>query len=91
MANASGYIKAFGYSQKYDWLFLPSEIGGTSSLPVGDYAYVTANLNGYRIALLGGVWYNGSNAGAFCWSVTDGVGTRYRTIGGRLVYVPTAS
>lgn len=91
MANASGYIKAFGYSQKYDWLFLPSEIGGTSSLPVGDYTYVTANLNGYRIALLGGDWNLGGYAGAFCWSVNNGVGNRYRTIGGRLVYVPTAS
>ena len=91
MANASGYIKAFGYSQKYDWLFLPSEIGGTSSLPVGDYAYVTANLNGYRIARLGGTWGGGGPAGAFCWFVAHGVGYRTRSIGGRLVYVPTAS
>lgn len=91
MANASGYIKAFGYSQKYDWLFLPSEIGGTSSLPVGDYTYVTANLNGYRIALLGGSWTYGGNAGTFFWHVGNGVGYRARTIGGRLVYVPTAS
>ena len=91
LCNANGYVKAFGYSQKYDWLFLPSEIGGTSSLPVGDYAYVTPNLNGYRIALLGGRWVDGGSAGAFCWFVTDGVGSRYRSFGGRLVYVPTAS
>lgn len=91
LCNANGYVKAFGYSQKYDWLFLPSEIGGTSSLPVGDYAYVTANLNGYKIARLGGFWYSGGDAGAFYWYVTAGVGTRGRPIGGRLVYVPTAS
>ena len=91
LCNANGYVKAFGYSQKYDWLFLPSEIGGTSSLPVGDYAYVTANLNGYRIAQLGGYGNNGGRAGAFYWSVNDSVGTRARNIGGRLVYVPTAS
>lgn len=91
LCNASGYVKAFGYSQKYDWLFLPSEIGGTSSLPVGDYAYVTANLNGYRIALLGGDWRAGGHAGAFFWYVNAGVGNRSRTFGGRLVYVPTAS
>ena len=91
LCNANGYVKAFGYSQKYDWLFLPSEIGGTSSLPVGDYAYVTANLNGYRIALLGGDWNDGGIAGAFYWYVAYGVGNRYRIIGGRLVYVPTAS
>lgn len=91
LCNANGYVKAFGYSQKYDWLFLPSEIGGTSSLPVGDYAYVTANLNGYRTALLGGHWFDGGIAGAFCWYVNNGVGSRSRIIGGRLVYVPTAS
>lgn len=91
LCNANGYVKAFGYSQKYDWLFLPSEIGGTSSLPVGDYAYVTANLNGYRTALLGGHWFDGGDAGAFCWYVNNGVGSRSRIIGGRLVYVPTAS
>ena len=91
LCNANGYVKAFGYSQKYDWLFLPSEIGGTSSLPVGDYAYVTPNLNGYRIALLGGYWNVGGYAGAFYWFVFYSVGRRIRTLGGRLVYVPTAS
>lgn len=91
LCNANGYVKAFGYSQKYDWLFLPSEIGGTSSLPVGDYAYVTANLNGYKIARLGGGWVSGGGAGAFYWGVVAGVGDRGRTVGGRLVYVPTAS
>ena len=91
LANASGYVKAFGYSQKYDWLFLPSEVGGTSSLPVGDYAYVTPNLNAYRIAPLGGYWGDGGYAGAFYWYVSSGVGGRSRDVGGRLVYVPTAS
>lgn len=91
LANANGYVKAFGYSQKYDWLFLPSEVGGTSSLPVGDYAYVTPNLTTYRIALFGGSWYFGGRAGAFCWLVAHGVGHRARYVGGRLVYVPTAS
>lgn len=49
LANANGYIKAMGYgSEKYDWLFMPSEIGGTSALPVGDIVYIAPNLNGYR-------------------------------------------
>ena len=89
MTNANGYVSAFGYSQKYDWLFLPSEALGNSSLPVGDYAYVTTNLNGYRIALLGGYWHDGALAGGFYWGLSSGVGFRY--FGGRLVYVPTAS
>lgn len=92
LANTSGYINAMGYGgEDFDWLLMPSEIGGTSALPVGDYLYVTANLNGYRVALLGGDWYNGTRAGGFFWYCDSGVGYRYRVIGGRLLYVPTAT
>lgn len=89
VTNANGYISAMGYSTTCDWLFIASECLGNSSLPVGDYTYITANLNGYRIALLGGYWSDGGYAGAFCWYLYNGVGSRYRTIGGRLVYIPT--
>ena len=91
VTKANGYISAMGYSTKYDWLFMASECLGNSSLPVGDYTYITENLNGYRIALLGGFWTYGSNAGSFCWSLNSSVGDRYRHIGGRLVYVPTVT
>lgn len=89
VTNANGYISAMGYSTACDWLFIASECLGNSSLPVGDYTYITVNLNGYRIALLGGSWDDGSYAGCFCWSLYGGVGTRARHIGGRLVYIPT--
>lgn len=91
VTKANGYISAMGYSTKYDWLFMASECLGNSSLPVGDYTYITENLNGYRIALLGGSWTHGSTAGGFCWGLYDGVGYRYRNVGGRLVYVPTVT
>lgn len=91
LTNAGGYISAIGYGgEKYDWLFFASECSGNSSLPVGDYTWVTANLNGFRVALLGGSWHNGVGAGAFFLSAGNGVGNRYRTIGGRLVYIPKA-
>lgn len=89
VTNANGYISAMGYSTACDWLFIASECLGNSSLPVGDYTYVTVNLNGYRIALLGGSWGNGGDAGGFCWTLDPGVGNRYRHVGGRLVYIPT--
>lgn len=89
VTNANGYISAMGYSTACDWLFIASECLGNSSLPVGDYTYITVNLNGYRIVLLGGSWSNGGNAGGFCWDLGNGVGTRDRAIGGRLVYIPT--
>lgn len=88
VAPKEGYISAMGYSTKFDWLFIASETLGNSSLPVGDYTYLTQNLNGYRIALLGGNWGNGSLAGTFCWHLHNGVGSRSRNVGGRLVYIP---
>ena len=89
VTNANGYISAMGYSTACDWLFIASECLGNSSLPVGDYTYITVNLNGYRIARLGGGWNHGGNAGGFYWVLDGGVGYRYRSIGGRLVYIPT--
>lgn len=91
VTNANGYINAMGYSTKCDWLFMPSEIGGNSSLPVGDYAYVTPDLNAYRIARLGGDWNDGLVAGGFYWGLNSSVGIRNRNVGGRLLYVPTAN
>lgn len=89
VTNANGYISAMGYSTACDWLFIASECLGNSSLPVGDYTYITVNLNGYRIALLGGPWAGGGYAGGFCWVLDGGVGYRHRGVGGRLVYIPT--
>ena len=89
VTNANGYISAMGYSTACDWLFIASECLGNSSLPVGDYTYITVNLNGYRIARLGGGWDAGGHAGGFCWTLNGGVGIRDRDVGGRLVYIPT--
>ena len=89
VTNANGYISAMGYSTACDWLFIASECLGNSSLPVGDYTYITINLSGYRIALLGGGWSTGGSAGGFYWALVNGVGIRARDIGGRLVYIPT--
>lgn len=91
VAPKEGYISAMGYSTACDWLFMASECLGNNALPVGDYTWITQSLNGYRIALLGGRWSSWSNAGGFYWYLNYGVGYRYRDIGGRLVYVPTAT
>lgn len=88
LPNSNGYIKAMGYDKNFDWLFIPSKVGGDSSKPVGDYAYVTSNLNDYRVARLGGSWNDWSTAGGFYLLRYNWVGIRLRTIGGRLVYIP---
>lgn len=91
LPNGNGYISAMGYgSEKYDWLLIPSEVGGTSALPVGDYVYVASNLNGYRIVQVGGGCRSGDYAGGFYQIANGTVGDRSRGAGGRLLYVPTA-
>lgn len=91
LPNANGYINAMGYGkEEYDWLLLPSEIGGTSALPVGDFFYVTSDLNDYRTVLGGGSWNYGSFDGSFFGRCGYNVGSRDRSAGGRLLYVPTA-
>ena len=91
LSNANGYINAMGYgSEEYDWLFMPSRIGGTSALPVGDFVWVTQNLKGSHIAMFGGSWASVSYAGGFYWLCDHNANSRSRNIGGRLLYVPTA-
>lgn len=82
-----GYVSAFCYSEKYDWLFIPGELLGNTALPVGDYCW---NGNtGWRVAKLGAGWDYGLYAGAFYWYLVDASSNRHRHIGGRLVYVPS--
>jgi hypothetical protein len=84
----SGYVSAFCYSEDFDWLFIAGEVNGSSSLPVGDYFYQSGS-TGWRVALLGAGWNDGSGAGAFCWDLAYASSDRYRVVGGRLVYVPS--
>ena len=87
--NVCEYAVGYG-GEEYDWLLFASECLGNSSVPVGDYHWTTQNLNGYRIARLGGSWTYGAVAGGFCWYLNTSVGYHYRDIGGRLMYIPTA-
>lgn len=83
----NGYVSAFCYSEKYDWLFIPGELLGNTALPVGDYCW---NGNtGWRVAVLGAGWHYGLATGAFRWSLRNASSNRDRRIGGRLVYVPS--
>lgn len=85
--QGEGYVSAFGYSEEFDWLFIPAEHLGNSSLPVGDYFW--NNNPGWRVARLGGCCNNGAYAGAFCWHLNNAASSRTWDVGGRLVYVPS--
>lgn len=88
ITKQNGYISAFGWSEECDFLFLPAEAIGDSAKPVGDYTWVNPDYNGWLIALLGGYWGTGLSCGLCCWYLDDASSARYRSIGGRLVYIP---
>lgn len=85
--SGNAYISSFGYSEKFDWLFIPTECNGNSSLPVGDG--MLNNSSGWRTIAMGGYCANSSNAGAFCLTLTPSSVYKSWTTGGRLVYIPS--
>lgn len=78
------YISAFGYDSNFDWLFLPVECSGSSSIPIGDYA---ARDSGWRVAMLGGYWADGLDAGPFCWALSNASSGSRSYVGGRCAYI----
>ena len=92
IVNVNGWVSAFGYgNEEYDWLFMPSETTGNNSLPVGDSCACTQNLNGNRIAVYGGRWSSSESGGSFYWACSFVPNYKNSEIGGRLLFVPTAT
>lgn len=83
-ATKEGYIKAFGYSEDCDFMYMTSKVGGDSNRPVGDYYYVNMSNNNIYIARLGARWRSGASSGLFCWGLATVASYRYCNVGGRL-------
>lgn len=83
-ATKEGYIKAFGYSEDCDFMYMTSKVGGDSNRPVGDYYYVNMSNNNIYIARLGANWSYGARSGLFYWYLTNVASGRSCSIGGRL-------
>lgn len=87
--SGGAYINAFGYSEDFDWVFIPTETGNgaSSAVPVGDYFYNSQP--NWRVAVCGACWFKGAISGAFYLDLDINSGGRYRYVGGRLVYFPS--
>lgn len=88
LPNSNGYIKAMGYDNNFDWLFIPSKVGGNSSKPVGDSLWIVQTLNKYIVPVFGGHWTDGLDSGGLCLACTSWTSRKGRDFGGRLVYIP---
>jgi len=90
-ANQS-WISAMGYgSTQYDWIYMPAECSeyANSASPIGDIIWTTNNLNGNRIALVGGMWTSGTNGGPFYYGCDRTADSYFNSYSARLMYIPT--
>ena len=85
--SRGSYIKAYSYSEKYDWFFVPAEIGGNENLPVGDF-YYNSNPD-WRLARLCGDWHANEHSGPFYIDLFREPDFIQRNCGGRLVFTPS--
>ena len=83
-------MKYPGYGDAaFDWLFLPAELGGGYTAPVGDYAYFSqSNGAGFRAIQYGARWDYGDYAGPFCYNLQRSATYTNRDLCCRLLYVP---
>lgn len=68
------------------YVALLTEASG-SDVFTGNFVWQNYTYNGFLIAILGGLWSDGSDCG-FALGGSNASGARDRRIGGRLLYVP---
>jgi hypothetical protein len=65
--------------------FLPSEVSGSSTAGLTDFYFQST---GNRVALLGGSWASGIQAGAWYWDFLFASSFSLRRFGARLAFIP---
>lgn len=79
----NGYIKTWNWDEKGD--FIPTGTPGSSASYLYDYSYWA---DGWKVLYSGGLAYDGSRAGLFCFYADNGSSTALASLGGRLYYTP---
>ena len=83
--QSDGYIKALGMSSNMPWAFFPSEVGGSETTYIPDYADCNS---GWRVLRVGGGWGNGGNAGLFYFYAYSSSSDSFSSVGARLLFHP---
>lgn len=92
LPNESNWINCFGYDPAHDWVFLPIETsnGANSSLPIGDYVF-SGSPSKITVGLAGGFSTSAENAGLFYYAFDNDYNGHYRSVSGRVMFIPTAN
>lgn len=89
--TGGGWINAFGYSEKSDYLFIPTECGNgaSASLPVG--SYFNNSGSNWKLPRIGGCWTDSSGSGAFQGNCNLSRSAKGAHTSARLVYIPSGA
>lgn len=84
-ANANGYVKYMGFDKGNPYARFAVDVSGSPSTYYSDYYYQTT---GQKVALVGGLWADGSGAGLFRWYLSSSSSSAHVAFGGRLLKKP---
>lgn len=86
--STTGWIKAMAFSQTkgFEWVLLPSKMGGSETEGVSDYSYLTSG----NVVVNAGGYYQYRYYGLF-YRVSSSVGLSNGNIGARLLKLPKKS
>lgn len=84
--QSNGFIKAIGLSSAAPWAFFPTEVGGSETIYIPDYAYYGS---GWRVLVVGGYYGNSAGAvGLFYFNAYIASSGSNSFVGARLLFHP---
>lgn len=84
--QSNGFIKAIGLSSAAPWAFFPTEVGGSETIYIPDYACC---ISGWRVLMVGGVYGNSAGyVGLFYFHAYYASSNSYSYVGARLLFHP---
>ena len=84
--QSNGFIKAIGLSSTAPWAFFPTEVGGSETIYIPDYAGCNS---GWRVLLVGGYYGNSTGVvGLFYFYAGNASSFSNSSVGARLLFHP---
>ena len=84
--QSNGFIKAIGLSSAAPWAFFPTEVGGSETIYIPDYASYSS---GWRVLMVGGYYSNSTGlVGLFYFGAYSASSSSSSLVGARLLFHP---
>ena len=84
--QSNGFIKAIGLSSAAPWAFFPTEVGGSETIYIPDYAGCSS---GWRVLMVGGGYGDSAgDVGLFYFYASNASSNSSSSVGARLLFHP---